>query len=354
MSNFGKHLEIHISDTKKMKKKNKSLNIKPMENVELLCDEADDLKYENIETLEDYIDDDNSEWVDVSHTNDDGNEAQSEGNDDSICIIETDNYKLQETNLSFDDLQSQIYDQISTQLIQMKESSVKHKETEQSMDFMVQNKNCSLKFDKIKADNSCLFRSIEHQLNRSKLHTRTQTTASIKLRQQIVEHIKEHRKSFEMELKGSVFERSDRKKLNMSEECDYFLNHLLPKSSCWGGSETLKATMRIYSVNILIINDSDGGCYFVNGFNKHFERTLVLAYCSLHTDTQKQTEHEPNQKSHATDKMISTNNHNQDIQQQINRNHYNSVVYIEQTDVFTLTNMLATVAFRRLSPNVTC
>lgn len=83
-------------------------------------------------------------------------------------------------------------------------------------------------------------------------------------------------------------------------------------------------------------------------FQKNFGLgVLLFTDCSLHTDTQKQTEHEPNQKLHATDKMISTNNHNQDVQQQINRNHYNSVIYIEQTDVFTLTNMLATVALRR-------
>lgn len=53
----------------------------------------DDLTYGRIEMLEDHIENADSQWVDVSLTENDGNEAHPEGNDDSVCIIETNDCK---------------------------------------------------------------------------------------------------------------------------------------------------------------------------------------------------------------------------------------------------------------------
>ena len=53
----------------------------------------DDLTYGPIEMLEDHIENDDSQWVDVSLTENDGNETHSEGNDDGVYIIEKNDYK---------------------------------------------------------------------------------------------------------------------------------------------------------------------------------------------------------------------------------------------------------------------
>lgn len=242
---------------------------------------------------------------------------------DSIEIVE---FAPQDNvSLVYADLESLIYTQISTQLIEMQEICLKNNENQLQMIFMVDNKLYTLSMAEIPGDGSCLFRAVDHQINKSKLKTRTQNAATTQLRKRVVAHIKKHHKLFEIELMGSVYEKYDNKgikiqKDKMKEECNKYLYHELPLSSCWAGSESISAISRLYLVNILIIRE-DGNVYFSNGFDQNLKKTIILAYCTLPTDERKATETKPN--------------------------HYNSVVQIEPNDIIELSKRLAVITYNR-------
>lgn len=90
---------------------------------------------------------------------------------------------------------------------------------------------------------------------------------------------------------------------NLEQECKVYLNYCLTKSGCWGGSETIKAVSRLYKVHVIIFNEY-GPCYLVDGFNSDYERSIILWYRLAHAETESQ------------------------------RNHYDSVINIKQTDTF--------------------
>lgn len=113
-----------------------------------------------------------------------------------------------------------------------------------------------------------------------------------------------------MQLKNSIYNRNgDSKFDNIEEECKSYLNKQLPKKTCWGGMETLKAVSNIYSENILICNENES-CFYFNRFKHEFGRTIILAYRLASIEATK------------PEKLL--------------RNHYDSVSMISQNDIFDL------------------
>lgn len=246
--------------------------------------------------------------------------------DKSVEIIECFIEAPKSSNLSHDELESLIYRQISAQVMQMRDTSLKNIEHERNMNFVVENKIYTLKAAEIDGDNSCLFRTVDHQLNKTKLNTRTQNLATTRFRNGVVDHIKKHRTSFEVELKGTVYDRYERKGIkceDIKKACDDFIGGDLSKNDSWGGAESLKAISRMHLVNILVIKKNI--CYFFNDFNERLEKTIILAYCSF--GDRKSTERNESKGT------LDGHTHDQ--------NHYNSVVHIEPNDIFDLSKYLA-------------
>lgn len=333
LSNYKKHVESHV-------KKLKESASDSLAQVTDLQSESDDNnrmldpdENQSIGPMDEIslnnISDSDDELIMYSKDDDDDDDII----DKSVEIIQC----FLEAPKSHDELESIIYKQISAQVMQMRDTSLKNNEYERNMNFMVENKIYTLKAAAIDGDNSCLFRTVDHQLNKTKLNTRTQNLATTRLRNEVVDHIKEHRTSFEIELKGTVYDRYERegkKCLDIKKACDDFINRELSKSNCWGGSESIKAIIRMYSVNVLVFKKKI--CYFFNDFDVRLGKTIILAYCSF--DDRKSTER--NESKDTFDGQT----HNQ--------NHYNSVVYIEPNDIFDLSKYLATTrTVKRLKKN---
>lgn len=65
--------------------------------------------------------------------------------------------------------------------------------------------------------------------------------------------------------------------MDFKNEANEFLVKCLSKHNYWGGSETLKAALLKYEVNILIINE-ESSIYFANGFQSQLKDSVLLSY----------------------------------------------------------------------------
>lgn len=92
----------------------------------------------------------------------------------------------------------------------------------------------------------------------------------------------------------------------------------MSRDGTWGGTESLKAIKCMHKVNILIINEL-GECYFADSYDETFdlEKIVILAF-RLKSNIDK------------TLKNIKNSN----------RNHYDSVIYIEPADVLSISDDL--------------
>lgn len=201
-----------------------------------------------------------------------------------------------------------IYRQISTQITKMLETVLLSNESEEEMPFEIENSAGTVQVANIKSDGNCLFRAIVHQLSYEKLNTKEHDSSTKKLRAGVVAYIKEHYGQFEHEIKGCVLERKNQNDIDdIDKECKIYLRYILPKSGCWGGAESIKAISSEYEVNVLIINEY-GPIYFANGFNTDYLKTIIIAY-------------------RLGNKSV--------------RNHYDSVIRMEQGEIFACSQMIA-------------
>lgn len=333
LSNYTKHINAKHAHAKKRKKLPAfdigSLITSERENETI---ELDDHHVESIQNLEPSTDikTNPDDLIDENYDDDDDEERLV---DNSIEIIEV-SVMQSDNDLSYNDFESLIYTQITAQLNEMHAVSMKNNEIEKNMNFVVGDVICTMKINTTKPDGACLLRSTEHQLFKSNLQSRAHTNGTNKLRKEVVEFIKQHRKMFDKELKGAVYDwyesmgKSTKNIENFSMVCDDFLRKELPKTKCWAGTESLKAITLDKSVNILILVEN-GICYFSNGFNENYSKTIILAHCTYSNDTQTTTEH--------TGQIL---------------NHYDSVVYIDPNDVFLLSKRLATISANRHQPKL--
>lgn len=210
--------------------------------------------------------------------------------DRSIEIIEIYSTPQSNSGLSYDELESLIYNQITPQLNEMRDVSIKNREIDKKMKFMVGDVVCTMTVNATNPDGACFFRACDHQLNKNKLNSRKHTLGTNNLRKDVVKYIKQHRDSFDAELRGSVYGwyesigRCTKNIENFEKVCDDYLHKELPKAKFWAGSESAKAIILIKSVNMLIL--VDGKCYFLNGFDENLTKTIILAYCTYSNGAQ--------------------------------------------------------------------
>lgn len=323
LSNYTTHVQTHVKNSVKCVSKFEINSSKENDSAIIMIDENNPESVHASNSLA------NRDIIAENYDDDDENEHIV---DNSIEIVEI--LQPQSDNeLSYDDLESLIYRQITSQLNEMHEVSMKNNETEKERNFMVDGVVCTMKVNTTNPDGACFFRASDHQLNNNKLNTRKHTIGTNKLRKEVVEYIKQHRERFDSELRGSVYGwyeamgKSTKHIDNFPKVCDDFLHKELPKVNFWAGSESLKAVTLDKSVNILVLVDN-GVCYFSNGFNESFTKTIIVAFCTYSNDTKTSTEQK-----------------NKEL------NHYDSVVHIEPNDVFLLSKHLATIVARRRQPS---
>lgn len=232
-------------------------------------------------------------------------------------------------------LESLIYNQISDQLIQMNNAAIKYNESLSKMNFIIESTRHMLHKVEIDANGSCLFGASIHQIHRTQIAGKTQSNETKNIRADVVAHIKKNRSGFKKELEGAALDLwEENAKLNLESACTRFLEVELPKNGTWGGSESLKAITQLKKVNILVINEN-GDFYFPCRFNTQFKQTIILAYTTYQFE-----EHEVSDCENGTANVLNVS--------KINRIHYDSVINIEQQDVFSLSKLLALKTYQQI------
>lgn len=223
----------------------------------------------------------------------------------------------------FAKIHGEIYTQISNQLGRMNDSVLSHGEKEHNMQFNITNSQCKLQVVKIPSDGSCLFGALIHQLFGTGIKSDEHRKLTAKLRADVVTHIKLNVESFEHELKGAVLNTFEGKKVrNMKQKCIDFLHKELPDESTWAGVESFRAVCEMENLNILVVNEGGTGYFSPCSFDRNLTQTVLVAF-RLKTKT------------------LEANASN------INRNHYDSVVRMEQSDVYDLAKSLASIAWKK-------
>lgn len=215
--------------------------------------------------------------------------------------------------------QSLIANQIAEQLLNVFEISINNNEEPEAFKLHYKKPGSKLhsiaaEFTHIKGDGDCLYSAIAHQLFGYIIGSDKYKAAIISLRNDVVSTIRSNYSDFEISLKGSVYEKFEAMNENVDDidqECALHLDEML-KDGFWGGGETVKAASQIHRVNILIMSEGED-CRFTVGFNKSFGRTLIIAF-------------------RLAGKKSSL------------RDHYDSVVRIEDNEIYNLSKYLSTTS----------
>lgn len=92
-----------------------------------------------------------------------------------------------------------------------------------------------------------------------------------------------------------------------------FLHNELPKTKCWGGSESIIALSVKYEVNIIVFNEDDS-VYCANAFNSDYNKSICIAYRLSDCDS-----------------IASMRN---------KRNHYDSVTFVNDLDIYDIAEFI--------------
>lgn len=180
LSNFSKHIANHF--------KKPEANSPEVNDLNLLLGADVSNEFNNFAEAHEYTE----EMVEVIDDKDIVIETVDEANDSTIFL------QIEPMNQSFsvNDVQSRIYTQLSEQINNMNEVSLKHNITEIDSTFKIEDNEFTLQFAQIDADGCCLFAALAHQLLRPKIGNRLHANATLKMREDVVEYIKSHRMDF--------------------------------------------------------------------------------------------------------------------------------------------------------------
>lgn len=227
-------------------------------------------------------------------------EIAADDDEEYVYVEQTDPF-TQELNYSTESLQNFIAseasemekkfnDQISNQLIKMWNVVMLHGE---SQDQQVQCKcenGLTVSFDvaHIHKNGDCIFGSLAHQIYGYKLNSDAHKSATINLRADAVNFIKQNYEQFEIQLRGHVMELQDSQLdivfglhniVDMEAKCKHLLNNCLVNPGFWASGESLKAVAYVRDVNIIVLYEN-GPMYCVHSEGKLSDRTVVIAFRS--------------------------------------------------------------------------
>lgn len=170
-----------------------------------------------------------------------------------------------------------LYNQLTTQIIEMTQTVLTNGEAEDNMAFMISKSMHSLTVAKILGDGNCLFAAIVHQLWKYPINTTQHTEATRQLRSKVVEHILANYESFEFNLKDRVYESKQAKQItDMAAECKSYASTVLSRNGEYGGFETIVAVSEIFKVNILTFVEDD--VFSFHTTKKLHGQTIALAW----------------------------------------------------------------------------
>lgn len=163
------------------------------------------------------------------------------------------------------------YDTFSTQNLKLIEATLANFEMKKYMKVQVDKRCHNVNIINIKQDGNCMFGAVAHQLNYVKNNSEEHKSLTVRLREDVVNHIEKNLNWYRHAIKGRV-ECDDA----TDEVCSVFLQEL-SQDGFWGDSETLMAVSKMFGVNILVFSEN-GSFYFATGFNPDYKRTLFMAY----------------------------------------------------------------------------
>lgn len=226
-------------------------------------------------------------------------------------------------------IEEEIYQQISEQTLRMIEICLNHGSEMTEMKFKIGDGTCSLDVAKVKADGSCLFGALAHQIFGFEITSKAHENSVDQLRAEVVDYIRNNLGLFEFEMKNCIdyqkskLPKNERNKIiDFQKESNDFLTNQLSKHTFWAGTEALKAISLKYKVNILVFNEDDS-LYYVNGFQSQFPKSILLAYRLNHYYGISNSSGGP-------------------------RNHYDSVVNVDTDILVTISESMASKSFNNV------
>lgn len=219
-------------------------------------------------------------------------------------------------NIDADEIEKCIFKQISNQLARVANSVQISGVNQGKINIKIRDIEISGNVSHCKANGSCLFQAMAHQLHLEKFNSVKQNKSVKKLREDVVALIKGDSDAYKLQLNNTIYERMSKKELDkirnlskndlndlLATERQKFINDLLPKPKTWGGSESMLAVSKLYKVNIFVFCE-DNNMFYYNNFNLQYDRTICIAY-------------------------------------RCGRTHYDSLTSLEQQNVFYIAKMLA-------------
>lgn len=288
------------------------------------CNETDEFPAEYLDSEDDPSEHSITEFDPVQALTpvDDHNETQNDQIGDLISIepvnnsftIDSDIEILYDTNF---DLQSMMYDQLSAQILRMKmlyeRISDTDKEVQLNVEFNIENESRYAEVLEIPSDGNCMFTAISYQLNAPNYNKSELKVFSKQLRPDILTFIlDENYQYFYLAVESRLVEELKRP-IKEDEDPKKIFRSKYKNDGYWGGFETLSAVSMMFDVNIMIINEK-GDYYYATNFNKNYEKTIILAYRL---------------------RKVPATILNQP------RIHYDSVIHIDQNDLFFMTKTIA-------------
>lgn len=190
------------------------------------------------------------------------------------------------------------YGQISKQNLEMMNNSLQNNQKEEDVRFNIDsNTEASLRVVKITKDGNCLFSAFAHQMFYMPVNSVEHKKLTREFRSEVIKYLQKNMEKLDI---NHVFR----------FDCDFpdtdsFLSQL-KKNGFWGGIESLEALSAIYETNVIIFNEN-GDFFLTPPFNLKFTRVVLLAYrCG------------PNGE----------------------RNHYDSICQVKQTDLYSCASRL--------------
>lgn len=215
--------------------------------------------------------------------------------------------------LNSDGMGMALFQQVANQIGQMVGAVLLNDDQQEQLRFIQNDGVAELTVAKILGDGNCLLYAIVHQMYRMAINSNEHKAATTKLRRDIVEHIlcPDNFEAFRFSLQDRVYEMKTKDEIiDMVADSKHFVQNVLSMDGCWAGHECIVAASRIFSVNIIIVEEG-GTSYLANHGEIFYNRSIVVAY------------------------RIGGRNGNQII-----RNHYDSVSDISSDNIYKATSLI--------------
>lgn len=128
-------------------------------------------------------------------------------------------------------------------------------------------------------DGDCMLRAIVHQVYGISSKNKKEFNRFVQeFRTTVANHIEKNMNGYIKSITNSIYENDKSNKINKVtvNDCENYVKNELRTAGNWGGLETLKATSKLFNVNILRFNE--GNTIEYNFFDEENTRTILLGY----------------------------------------------------------------------------